>query len=492
MNGKSGEDAQPGTEEAPLATISAGLKAAAGLPGPVQIHVALGDYTVARGEEFPWDLSGTVTLTGQGSNLTRIDGAAAATLLQVRPGAQVTLDGFALQGAAVAIAVQSTAEGAARLTLNDCLFATEQTGLLVTSTALESVIRGQLLFQDCRFQTSQVGVAISGPGPVDGDFDRCHFETTRDGVLLDSDHSGDFVDHALSWRDCTFRGQSEAGIHRRGAAGTNRGSQPYRIDGCRFERCSVGFHFEIPSGDSPLEIVDCEFLENELYGVRIVGANGSSSLRSEIVDSKFQWNGIGLYLVNHGIPLTIERNHIADNLGAGLFYGNFQVEPTAVTVAHCYVGHNGAAGLQFMADGHLLAAKVLYSTVVQNGRSGIERKDRRRGQSEFEIAYSIVANNGKDLWNLVPEDLHDCAVGASELDLDASVVVGDPGFTNPKVRDYSLSPSSPFRGRGPSVPGCGTRDLQGNSRGELRDWGALESNRSANPRENASGTSEGE
>jgi len=386
--------------------------------------------------------------------------------------------GLSLESAEHGIECRGAPAGPASLVLDDVRLAHLGTGLLVEAERADAAApAATVLISGGRFEDCDTGLLLSGEGRLRCTVADSVFRRNRNGIWLSGNTArGDGVDHDLVLEGCRFLDQQEAGLRRQGSDGKNRGL-PYRVERCVFQGNDSGILFEIPSGDSPLEVRASEFWENVHHGMWVAGAAGDTSLRSRIRESVFRWNGIALYLINNGVVFEVDRNQVLDSLGNGVFCANFTAAPARTLFTNNVFAHNGTNGLHVMSDGHHMAARVVFNTFVGNLRSGVERKDRRKGVTTFEIENCVLAGNGMDLRSVEESEVSHCLIADGQFDGVNGNFATDPGFADPDLRDYHLRPDSPCRGRAAECPEAaeGSLDLEGRPRNQgAADLGALE------------------
>ena len=475
-----GDDARgDGGRDAPFRSLTRALGALGEKVAPgTRIHLGYGTYDAEHGERFPLELPSGVTVRGIGASGTELVGDGQGTLLRLGGAGQSVLGGLSLRGADVGL--ELTGGQAASVHLLGLRVEGLETGVGAAASdaggpALSLWIDG-LQAVDCG-----VGLALTGHGPVGLELRDSAFRDCRVGLLFEAAaeaeiaaYEGPGVDHDVTLAGCVFRGCSEAGILRRGAARTNEGPA-YRFEACLFEGNRAGIEFRRPAADSPLVLRGCRFLSNTHFGLTATGHDGDAGKASEVVESEFRFNGVGLHVTNAHVVYRVHRNRFLDNGGNAMFLSNFMTEPVRAVVANNLVAANGGAGVYCLADGRQLAVALLYNTIVDNGGGGVVRKNRHSGQSSFEVRGCILAGNTPELVKIEPAEVFGSLVMDGSAGRGNGNLEGDPAFLDPARRDYRLGPESPCRDAGAADPRLGAVDLAGAPRAVgPPDLGALE------------------
>ncbi|MEM7310002.1 MAG: right-handed parallel beta-helix repeat-containing protein [Planctomycetota bacterium] len=473
------DETATGTKEAPFRTITRGLSAAHSLRAR-QLVVEFGVYH--DGETFPLQVWGGLELRGIGAAGTTIQGGPDDVLVRVVPspdgeGRPATLSALGLAGGGLGLEY-STPSVPLRLNGVVCEGLPVGVRLDATETAAPplSVVASGFRAVDCA-----VGLEGVGEGELRLDLGLSSFERCEVGLLfraaedVEPDaYEGAGVHHTVRVRDSVFQGCSLAGILRRGAARTNRGA-PYRFQRTLFHGNRVGLELQRPAADSAMDVLDCRFLANTHFGLRVCGHRGDRGLRSRIEGCEFRWNGVGLHTTNTHVLYEVRRNRFVDNSGNAIFMSNFMTDPVRVLIANNLVAGNGGAGVYCMADGQQLAAEILHNTVVHNGGGGVYRKTRHSGTSTFEVRGCIVAGNAPDLVKIEPQEVFHSLIGDGSGGEENGNLAGDPGFVDPELRDFRLAPGSRCIDRGAVDERLGEADLVGSARVVgAPDLGALE------------------
>jgi hypothetical protein len=454
---RNGSDSGDGSADRPFATIRRALALHAMVPERrIEIRLDLGHYGKGGGETFPIELPARARLVGFGSRSCEIVGLPEQPVLRLPEEGEVAIESVVLRGgsagvAAAQLSAASTAETALAVVLVDVAILECAKGV-----DLEAA-RGRL---SVRAEGLRVAKA-EGPGLVAGGAAelsltllRSRFRQCKEGVELRCDGAPeDGPWQALLVKECRFEDNSEAGLVRRGKDGRNRAPRPWEIESSTFVRSSLGLAFEIPGGDVPFLIRDCDFAENGIFGVSIVGSGAPLPGASRLERCRLRWNGVGGQLLTMGRPLEMIDCRFEDSIGIGCNFGNLVGERSVLRAQRCLFARNGAAGFFGLCereDG--IDVELVNCTAADNRRSGVERKNRKRGSGLYRLVRCLVTGNSPDLEKIEPAELEDCFVG------------GDPRFVDREERDFRPASNSPALAGGvvrgalqPAPPGPGGR-----------------------------------
>jgi len=470
-----------GSETAPFRSIT---RALTGLkPGDAPktlIHLDVGTYSPDSGESLPLILEAGLHLKGWAAGATILDGKGETALLLVRGAAAPSvIENLTLRNAGTGIRFpHNETGGGGKLLANNLQMKSLDCGMEIRADEAPGSALVRISISSFRASECSEGIRFQGEGPMHADLRYGSFNRNGIGVFLKGDTlKGLGVHHTLTFQECLFTEHETAGVLRRGADGKNRSAAPYHFKQCIFRGNAVGLHFEMPAGDSPLDLETCSFLENTLFGLKIIGREGDPSIESRIRDSLFLWNGVGLQLTSTQVVYLVQRNRIMDNLGNGIFCGNVLAKPTRILFTDNLIAHNGASGIYCLSDGRHLKVQCINNTIVFNGDYGLRRHNKHGGESEHEIRNSIFAGNREDMAWIREEEVFNCLMAGGQF-VDANGnMTGDPGFVDPSVRDYRLKTASPCRNRGreDTEVHSGDLDLNGqNRRVGVIDLGAFE------------------
>ena len=432
---RGGSDAADGSADRPFATIRRALELAARFPERRStIQLGIGHYGPDTGESFPIRLRDRVRLAGSGSRSCEIVGLPDLPVIELPASGSVTLESVVLRGGSSGIAAAAGCDA-------------DRLEAAVVDVAIEggaagvdlARARGRIALRADGLRVSRAsgpGLAAAGAAALELTLDRCSFRECREGVAISCDGAPpEGPDHALVARDCRFEGNELSGLVRQGADGRNRAAAPWRLESCLVRGSRIGVALEIPGGDIPFLLRDCEFVENEIFGLSMVGSGDPLEGAARVEACRFRWNGVGAQILTMGRPLELVECRFEDSVGIGLHFGNWVGERSVLRAQRCIFACNGAAGLFVLCereDG--IDVSLDRCTVVDNRGSGVERRNRQRGSGPFRLARCVVAGNSPDLARIDAAELHDCAVG------------GDPRFVDRAARDWRLAPDSPARG----------------------------------------------
>lgn len=481
VSARTGSDEKgKGNVAAPFRSITKALQAVqAGEAQNTRIVLDVGTYSTEYGESFPLILEPGIHLKGLVVGATILKGDDNSLLIQARGGEPATLiENLTLQDAETGIRFLQDAALGGRFIANGLQMRSMTCGMDVRGGQEPAGATIELSLSSIRVLDCSEGLTIQGEGAIEAHLKDASFNKNRIGVLLNGDTSqGKGVHHTLVFKDCLFSEHEIAGILRRGSDGKNRAVTPYQLEDCIFRGNKIGLHFELPAGDSPIEIAACSFLENTSFGLRIVGQEGAPSNESVIRDSTFLWNGVGMQVTSIRGVYSIRRNRIMDNLGNGIFCGNILAEPIRMLFSDNLIGHNGASGIYCLTDGRNLHVQCVNNTIVSNGSYGLHCHNKHGGASTYDIRNSIFFGNREDMAWIQEESVSNCHMGGGQfVDVNQNLG-GNPGFANPSKRDYRLVSTSPCRDKGKDIPEAASKscDLDGQQRrvGPI-DLGAFE------------------
>lgn len=482
VSGRTGSDEiGDGSSKAPYRSVTRALE---GLDPErawdTVVRLDYGTYGPTSGEKLPIELPAGIRIQGLVAGATILEGEGNALLLSVTGGEEsVHLDGLTLQGGGTGILLGRGDSSGGTLVLNGVQWSGLDRGLEIRAgDGLEDApLRARV--NSARAAGCAEGIRLAGDSAIELTVTSCIFKGCEKGIFLDGKTKNEKgVHHSLTASECLFLNNSIAGVLRQGEDGRNRTSNPYRFEDCIFQGNHVGLDFERPAGDSPVDLAGCSFLENTLFGLKVIGLSGDPSKRSRIQDSTFRWNGVGMQVMSTQVNYEIRRNRILDNLGNGVFCGNVLADPTTLLFTDNLIAHNGATGIYGLSDGRNLKILCINNTLVFNGAFGLKRHNKHGGESRYEIRNCIFAGNESgDLTRIDAEEARLCLIASGRLSDTDQNLFGDPGFADPSVRDYRLKADSACRDRGGEEGDArsGDRDLDGNARrsGAI-DLGAFE------------------
>ncbi len=478
VDARSGDDAAgDGTPDKPFRTIGRALALQAKTPErATDIHLGLGHYgrlfpppstdpheidaaqkkkideeRAKDREVVPIVLPPDVSLVGFGSAVCEIAGEEGKPLIVLPDRGECRLSGMTLLGAAAAVAAPAVAAGerllvrAADLSIRGCADAFDfEPAQPPAADAAPAALA--LRADGLRVRGAKRSVHATGALRVDLDLDRCVFRDGSEGLSLDvrgAPATGAW--QALTLTGCRFERMTVAAVRRFGSTALPADAPRWTISGCTFTGNQVGMALEARNGDQPLTLRDCEFLENELYGVSLVGSGDPLEGATTFERCLFRWNGIGVNLLSCGRPVELAECRVEDSTGNGIFAACFVGKRTHVSLARCVLACNGATGvfaLTEVKEGLVLALD--HCTVADNRGHGVERKTRKVGTGEVKLARCVVAGNAVDLVKVGPEDVTECLVGAGPFEEHGSAI-GDPKFLRRSERDFRLAGDSPAR-----------------------------------------------
>jgi parallel beta helix pectate lyase-like protein/uncharacterized protein DUF1565 len=455
VDGRSGSDAEgDGSADKPFKTIHRALVLQAQVPDrSVEIELALGHYGRHRGavaaepekdrEVIPIQLPPNVSLSGAGSESCEITGEQDQPIVLLADRGECRLAGVTLRGGATAIAASPIARGGrlavgcVDLAIRDCA-----DGIDLDLAAGSVAFRGDGL----RVRGGKSGLHANGATRLDLGLSRCSFRECDEALRLDTNKAPpDGARHALDVSDCRFERGSGVAVRRLGSAPLAPDATPWRIRGSTFVGNEAGVALEIPNGDLPIAIDECDFQENNLFAISLVGSGEELEGASRIAGCRMRWNGVGVNLLSCGRKVELDRCRIEESTGNGLFAGLLGGKRSSVALSRCLVACNGSCGLFGLCEtkGGLTVA-LERCTVADNRGHGVEQKGRATGAA-FALERCIVAGNSADLFKVDPERLKECLLGKGSADAQRGVEVGDPKFVDRRGRDFRLAPDSPAR-----------------------------------------------
>ena len=389
----------------------------------LDIHLDMGEYSARHGERFPLKLPRQARIRGLTATYTVLDAGGADAAIWIEGGnpsqSRCLLDDFSIRNAATGVRVRGAGEvSLTAMLIRDCgvgvdvIGAPQQLELNVTSTRL----------RDCRESALRI------QGPSESSFVR----------LLDSSLSGSPIGlhvategagegPALYLQRSNLVGHSVAGVLREG--GPTEGMD--RFEDCLIQGNRMGVEYRVPEGDRSASFLRCRFLENEIFGLRLVGREGGAADRTTIHECEFRWNGVGLQIVSILHHVEIKACRVLDNVGAGIFLSCYPAAQGVsgkawAAVRECLIADNGSVGIQTHSDGRSLSVLIEYCTVANNRTSGIARTDKHKGTSNVVVKRCVVAGAAAAFENVPEETRVDCWTGL------------DPGFVDPGQRNYRL------------------------------------------------------
>lgn len=455
VDARGGSDASgDGTADKPFRTIHRALVLQAeAADRPAEIELALGHYGRRRGavapeaekdhEVIPIQLPPNVSLIGAGSESCEITGELDQPVVLLADRGECRLAGVTLRGGATAVAAGPIAKGAALavscvdLAIRECA-----DGIDLDAAAGSVRLRGDGL----RVRGGKSGVHANGATKLELALARSSFRECDEAIRLDTSRApSDGARHALDLGDCRFERGAGVAVRRLGNAPLAPDATPWRIRGSAFIGNEAGVALEIPNGDLPIEIEGCEFLENSLFAVSLVGSGEELEGSSRISGCRMRWNGVGVNLLSCGRKVELSNCRIEESAGNGLFAGLLGGKRSSVALSRCLVVCNGSCGLFGLCEtkGGLTVA-LERCTVADNRGHGLEQKGRATGGA-FSLSRSIVAGNSADLVKVEPEQVRECLLGSGSSDAQRGVEVGDPKFVDRGGRDFRLAPDSPAR-----------------------------------------------
>jgi hypothetical protein len=477
-----GDDAAAGTAAAPVRTVTRGI-ALAGATGAAIVRVEYGEY--GPGEVLPIELPPGIEVAGigaGGSSLAcggkvafRVAPAPRVVASNPAPAAVTVLAGFGIHDAAIGVALPASDTAGTVLVVRGTTF--RSCAIAVSAPTGKAAL--ELTATGMRTEQCAIGIDVSGTGPCRLRLDDSTFTGGDVGVLLRAaegvevgTYDGPGGDHDVALLRCSFLGCARAGLARRGAAGTNRGSI-YTLADCSFAGNGTGIDLPRPAGDTPLVVTGTRFHGNSGFGVRTAGQNGDPLRTSTFTGCDFRWNGVGLHATNCHVACSVRRCTFVDNLGNALFLANFMAAPVSAAVADCLIAGNGGAGVYTLADGERLAISLHHCTITANGSSGVHRQTKHNGRSTLSLVGCIVAGNAIDLERVRADEVATSLIGDGTGGDTSGNLAGDPGFVDARRRDYRLRAESRCIDSG-SAAAPGALDLAGNPRLGRADLGALE------------------
>src|SRR5262249_9008937 len=185
-----------------------------------------------------------------------------------------------------------------------------------------------------RVRGAKRAVHATGAVRLDLDLDRCVFREGDEGLALDvsgAPPSGAW--HALTLTGCRFEQMDVAAVRRHGATALPADAPRWTISGCSFTGNQGGVALQVQNGDQRLALRDCEFLENVLYGLSLVGSGDPLEGATTVERCVFRWNGIGVNLLSCGRPVELSDCRVEDSTGNGIFAAVFVGKRTRVSLA---------------------------------------------------------------------------------------------------------------------------------------------------------------
>ncbi|KAA3607850.1 MAG: DUF1565 domain-containing protein [Planctomycetota bacterium] len=452
ISSRQGDDQSgDGTQNKPFRSIHQALQAQdRQADRPLKLILDIGRYDAEHGEVFPLRLPPGTHLWGWTPEYTLLDGGGTETLLVLEDGSTDStfrLQSLRLQNAGTAVAAgDGSSRSAIQLQTRDVQI--EQCGNAIAGLGSAPGDRADLSFS--RFRNCRAGLWLQGSGPLALELKECDFEDNQDGVLV----QGDFRS-SPSWRlnHCRFRRQKRHGLFVDGSFGQGP-AQGLHLVSCQFEgNGEGGLSLTVPAGDTPIRVQACQFRYNRLFGLGLAGRNPGSGT-SVVEDCLFISNGVGLHLAQVQMPMQIRRCRIQGNVGNGIFAASSPVVSCRVQVSACLLVENGSSGFYGLSDGLGLQATLASCTIAGNRASGVERRDKHKGSSEFQLLDCLVSDNALNLKNILAEELRHCQVNFFPLDEESGTgnFAGEAAFVNPQAGDYRLKTGSQARRRGIGAP----------------------------------------
>lgn len=455
VDGRNGSDtAGDGTADKPYRTIQRALVLQAEAPErAAEIALAIGHYGRRRGavapeaekdrEVIPIRLPPNVSLAGAGSESCEITGELDQPIVQLADRGECRLAGVTLRGGATAV-VASPVAGGARLAVACVDLAIRECADGIDLDPAGGSVR--LRADGLRVRGGKAGLHATGATRLDLSLARCSFRECEEGVRLDTGHApADGARHALDVSDCRFERGTGVALRRLGNAPLAADATPWRIRGSTFAGNEAGIALEIPNGDLPIEIEGCDFLENSLFAVSLVGSGEPLEGSSRISGCRMRWNGVGVNLLSCGRTVELASCRIEESTGNGLFAGLLGGKRSSATLSRCLVVCNGGCGLFGLCEAKSgLTVALERCTVADNRGHGIEQKGRATGAA-FWLSRSIVVGNAVDLVKVEAAQVKECLLGSGSSDAARGVDVGDPKFVDRGGRDFRLAPDSPAR-----------------------------------------------
>ena len=461
------DEAGDGSAAAPYRTVTKAL-AAARAAGAALVRLEYGTYE--QGEAYPLALPAGIELRGIGAGGSVLRGGA-DVLVRLEPGdGETVLAGLSLSGAGAATGIGLDLAPEAGLPVSALLRGVTLEGLGTGVRARTGEAALRLTGTGLRAVDCGTGIDAEGTGELALELADAAFERCRVGLLLRAaegaeltTYDGPPARHALALRRTAFVDCSEAGLARRGAAGTNEGP-PYLLEDCLFQGNETGIDLQRPAADTPIRVLSSRFLWNRGFGLRASGQEGNPAAVSTVEACEFRWNGVGLHVTNAHVVYEVRRAAFLDHTGNALFLSNFQTAPLKARVESCLIAGNGGAGIYTMADGERIAVEVLHCTVLDNGAAGVHRKTRHAGKSTLELRGSIVAGNAPDLEKIEPAEVFRSLIGDGSAGAEQGNLSGAPLFVDPARRDYRLRADSPCVDGGEPDPRLSALDVAGRPR----------------------------
>lgn len=444
VSARTGNDATgDGSEDAPYRSLTQALRqAAASHRTEVILQVDLGRYDAEHGEVFPLHLPTLFELRGLTARNTILDGGGAPAIFLVDSEVRrVFCDGLTLQNAAVGLGVEKEDSEAQSVILNNVLWQECKIGLDLQMSATAVPFGTLAAVRNSRIRNCEYGIRVRGEGRIELVLQDTLLQENEVGLFLDGNtESRQGVRHAVNLKRCQFLDNNKAGVLREGENGLNQ-ERPYSLDRCVFQGSEYGVYFAQPSGDSPVQVRDCQFLNNDRIGLGLVGMEGNAKLQSEIQGCDFRWNGVGLHLTNLQVRFQVHRNRVVDNLGNGIFCSSYPLSPSEAEFSQNLIAHNGACGFLGLSDGKNLKVVLRNNSVIANAQSGIERRNKHSGVSQFQVEACVLYGNTVNLRRIEPEEVSGCMLDR-DWNEENDNMVGKIEFFDPLVRDYRLT--NPF------------------------------------------------